>query len=255
MAKKKVTKTKAKKRKITSHDTHFLSVLLLFVGFSVYAISSFMNSTNNYIDQVLTDVLSSDGIVVQVDMDNPFSDVPGNAGYADAVIALYYDGVIGGYNDGTFRPDNSVTRAEFSKMLVEVNDFDYTDIPSDILSNCFTDVKDLPDHWYAPAVCAAKNQGWVKGYGSGEFGPNQNINKAEALTIVLNAFDFEVPDGASVEKNPYDDVGNEWFRGVAYSARSEGLIPQAGLFNAGSSMTRGEIARIIYKAMEAKDML
>ena len=155
MAKKKVTKTKAKKRKITSHDTHFLSVLLLFVGFSVYAISSFMNSTNNYIDQVLTDVLSSDGIVVQVDMDNPFSDVPGNAGYADAVIALYYDGVIGGYNDGTFRPDNSVTRAEFSKMLVEVNDFDYTDIPSDILSNCFTDVKDLPDHWYAPAVCAA----------------------------------------------------------------------------------------------------
>ncbi len=245
----------AKKRKISSHDTHFLSVLILFVGFSVYAISSFVNSTNNYIDQVLTDVLSSDEIVAEVDNENPFSDVPNNAGYADAVVALYYEGVIGGYNDGTFRPDNNVTRAEFSKMLVEVNDFDYADVSSDVLANCFTDVGDIPDHWYAPAVCAAKNQGWVKGYGSGAFGPNQNINKAEALTIVLSAFGFEVLEGSQVVKNPYDDVGNEWYRGVAHTAKSESLIPQAGLFNAGSSMTRGEIARVIYKSMEAKGML
>lgn len=242
-------------------ELHFLAVLILFVGFSVYAISSFVTSNNNYIDQALTDVLRStdDEVAVyepEASYDNPFSDLDSSSPQAEAVIALYYEGIVGGYDDGTFKPGKNVTRAEFSKMLVEASDLDYTKFPPADLANCFTDVKDLPDHWFAPSVCASKYNGWVAGYAGGGFGPNNNINKAEALKIVLKAFDFEVPDNAGVSEMPYSDLKEgDWYIGVAYAAKENVLIPAAGVFDAASSMTRGEIVRIIYEAMRIKELL
>lgn len=241
-------------------ELHFLAVLILFVGFSVYAISSFVTSNNNYIDRVFTDVLrSGDEVAVyeeEVDRDNPFSDLDTSIPQAEAVIALYYEGIVGGYDDGTFKPGKNVTRAEFSKMLVEASDLDYTKFPPADLANCFTDVKDLPDHWFAPAVCASRYNGWVGGYAGGTFAPNNNINKAEALKIVLKAFDFEVPDNVVVTQMPYSDLKEgDWYIGVAQASKENVLIPAAGVFDAGSSMTRGEIARIIYEAMKIKDLL
>lgn len=241
-------------------ELHFLAVLILFVGFSVYAISSFVTSNNNYIDRVFTDVLrSGDEVAVyeeEVDRNNPFSDLDASNPQAEAVIALYYEGIVGGYDDGTFKPGKNVTRAEFSKMLVEASDLDYTKLPPADLANCFTDVKDLPDHWFAPAVCASKYNGWVGGYAGGVFAPNNNINKAEALKIVLKAFDFEVPDNVVVTQMPYSDLKEgDWYLGVAQAAKENVLIPAAGVFDAGSSMTRGEIARIIYEAMRIKELL
>lgn len=241
-------------------ELHFLAVLILFVGFSVYAISSFVTSNNNYIDRIFTDVLrSGDEVAVyeeEVDRDNPFSDLDSSNPQYDAVIALYYEGIVGGYDDGTFRPGKNVTRAEFSKMLVEALDVDYTKLPPAELSNCFTDVKDLPDHWFAPAVCASKYNGWVSGYAGGTFAPGNNINKAEALKIVLKAFVFDIPDNVSVVEMPYGDLKEgDWYIGVAQAAKENVLIPAAGVFDAGSSMTRGEIARIIYEAMLIKELL
>ncbi len=266
MATKKTVKKSAAKKIVTNgpqhHHRHFLTVLVLFAGFSVYAITSFVSSTNSYIKTSLTDVLSSDGVVVDengqsIDKDNPFNDLASDHMNYEAVIALYYLGIVTGYDDGGFKADNKVNRAEFSKMLVEASDYDYSALPLENLSNCFTDVKDLPDHWFAPSVCAAKYAGWVSGYANGGFSPTQNINRAEALKIVLNAFAFKVPENTAVTAAPYSDVelAGHWYLGVAQAARDNGIIPMAGLFNADQTVSRGEIVQMIYNAMDAKDML
>lgn len=244
------------------HHRHFLTALVLFAGFSVYAITSFVSSTNSYIKNSFTDVLSSDGVVVDengqsVDRDNPFNDLASDHQNYESIISLYYAGIVTGYDDGGFRADNKVNRAEFAKMLIEASDFDYSALSVENLSNCFTDVKDLPDHWFAPAVCAAKYAGWVGGYANGGFSPTQNINRAEALKIILNAFTFEIPENTAVTVAPYSDVelAGHWYLGVAQAAKDNGIIVMAGLFNADQPVSRGEIAQMIYNAMESKEKL
>lgn len=244
-----------------SDHGHFLAVLILFVGFSVYGIASFFNSTNDYIDTFYTNVLretpevTTEVKVVQSE-DNPFSDLSDSHINSEAVIALYYLGIVNGFDDGTFKPDNKINRAEFAKILVEATDLDYAALDSAVLANCFVDVKDLPDHWFAPAVCAAKNRGWINGYAGGNFYPTRNINKAEALKILLTAFDFEIPDNATVTDMPYGDLkSGDWYLGVALVAKEQNIIAGAGLFNAGMELSRAEVAQMIYNTMKAKGLI
>ena len=77
------------------HHRHFLTALVLFAGFSVYAITSFVSSTNSYIKTSLTDVLSSDGVVVDengqnVDKDNPFNDLASVADFPDRRFYFHF---------------------------------------------------------------------------------------------------------------------------------------------------------------------
>ena len=140
MAVKKTSKAKVAKKKapqvtyssggsaISNRHRNFLAILVLFAGFSLYTITSFMNSNNEYIKKMYTDVLSSDQSSVediQVQKENPFKDLPSSHPAYQAVIQLYYQGVVGGYPDNTFRPDNKVNSAEFAKILAEASDVDY----------------------------------------------------------------------------------------------------------------------------------
>lgn len=253
---------KSDKWEFLSTHGHFLGLLVLFVGFSSYAIFSFFVSTQNYIDEYYasvvraTPVILADAPILAQSKENPFIDLSDDHSNADAIIALYYEGVVGGYSDGTFQPDKKVNRAEFAKMLVEASDLDYTNFEAAVMANCFRDVKDLPDHWFAPSVCAAKVQGWIKGYDGGNFLPTQNINKAEALKIVLSAFGFTVPDNSSVTEKPYSDVAmNSWYLAVATTAKEQGIVASSGTFNAGLELSRAEIAQVIYNAMEKRWLL
>lgn len=253
--------SKRSHRQILKEHSHFLAVLVLFVGFSAYAMVSFFGSTNNFINGLYADVLGPPTLTVYEEemfsQDNPFSDLSSAHVNADAIVALYYEGVVSGYGDGTYKPDNRVSRAEFSKMLVEASDLDYAEFDAAVLANCFSDVADLPDHWFAPSVCAAKYQGWVSGYDNGRFSPSQEITRAEAAKIVLMAFGFEVPANESVTAAPYVDVPMEgaWYLGVAQAAKDNAIFGQDNMFNAGAAVTRAGIAQMIYNAMVAKGLL
>lgn len=253
---------KSNKWEFLSTHGNFLGLLVLLVGFSSYAIFSFFVSTQNYIDEYYanvvkaTPVILAEAPVLAQSKENPFIDLSDDHESARAIIELYYQGVVAGYSDGTFQPDKKVNRAEFAKMLVEASDLDYTNFESTVMANCFRDVKDLPDHWFAPSVCAAKVQGWINGYDGGNFLPTQNINKAEALKIVLSAFGFAVPDNSSVGEKPYSDVAlDSWYLGVAAAAKEQGIIASSGTFNAGVELSRAEIAQMIYNAMVKKGLL
>ena len=109
--------------------------------------------------------------------ENNFSDVSADKWYNNAVSTLSHMGVIGGYADGTFRPDAPISRAEFAKIAVS-----FTQNTGSATYNYFTDVKTTD--WFAPYVTAAKDDGLIEGYSDGSFKPESKITRAEACAIV-----------------------------------------------------------------------
>lgn len=106
-----------------------------------------------------------------------FTDVASGAWYNNAVSTLTRAGILDGYEDGSFRPNASITRAEFTKIAVSF--FKHAGGAS---SSPFNDVPDSA--WYAEFVKAAAELGLIDGYEDGTFRPNAPITRAEACTIV-----------------------------------------------------------------------
>lgn len=256
-----------KTKKLSSHEVHFLSVLALFLAFSVWALGSFVTTTNRFIEgSVTNDVLNADGVVVHeeepdyVSKDNPFEDTAGHSNEL-AIKALYYEGIISGYDDGTFKPDNKVLRAEFAKMAMEALKYDYTKLPATSLGSCFTDVKS--GDWFEVYVCTMKYEKFVSGYTDGSFKPGSTIVKAEAVKILVEAFDISnssstppTPSTSPMSNSPYSDVNSsDWFYSYAQAAKTSGLISNGGLFNATQEVTRGQMSQMIFNALKYKGLL
>lgn len=112
-----------------------------------------------------------------------FPDVPVNAWYAGYVSYLARYGIAVGYTDGLFHGDEPITRAEFTAMAVRFFDT-YGDGDPAIMEEYsgFWDVS--PGHWAAGHIADAARYGWVVGYGDGTFHADDEITRAEVVTIV-----------------------------------------------------------------------
>lgn len=154
-----------------------------------------------------------------------FPDVPGHP-YEDAINYVESNGIVEGYPDGTYKPDDLINRAEFTKIVVGA-----VFGPNQTGDHCFPDVT---DQWFASFVCTAQAKGIIEGYPDGNFQPENNVNYAEALKIVLNTY------GAPVGPD-YD----EWFQKYVDFAAGNGLS-YAGGKNPGDMLTRGEMAELIH---------
>lgn len=111
---------------------------------------------------------------------NSFSDVPSTAWFNNAVSTLTKAGIIAGYEDGTFQPNATITRAEFATIAVRFFEASYDG------KDFFTDID---GHWAQQYINDAANAGLVNGYEDGTFGPNKAITRAEAMTLVNRALD------------------------------------------------------------------
>lgn len=162
-----------------------------------------------------------------------FTDVPNGYGYANAIAALREDGIVKGYAAGTFRPGAPVNRAEFLKTVLVAAGVEPTG------SACFPDVK---AEWFAPAVCLAREMGIVSGYEDGKFHPERDVSRAEAVKIVLTAFDLLPSD--LIE-------GWNWYDKYFFIAESGGSLEGMGSFHdqPEKSLTRGEMAQLIANAL------
>lgn len=112
-----------------------------------------------------------------------FPDVPTDAWYAGYVSYLARYGIAVGYTDGLFHGDEPITRAEFTAMAVRFFDA-YGDGNPAIMEEYggFWDVS--PGHWAAGYIADAARYGWVVGYGDGTFHADDEITRAEVVTIV-----------------------------------------------------------------------
>ena len=111
---------------------------------------------------------------------NNYSDVSEDAWYNNAVSTLSNAGIIDGYEDGTFKPDGNITRAEFATIAVRF--FEATYDGEDLFS-------DIAGHWAQDYIHEAANAGIVDGYPDGTFRPQQYITRAEAMTMVNRTID------------------------------------------------------------------
>ena len=172
-----------------------------------------------------------------------FEDVSENYKYYKAIEYLREEGVVGGYSDGTFRPDQSVSRVEALKMIFEAIDAEL----SDGSALTFPDVDN--EEWYVDYVATAKVLGIVDGYPDGTFRPTDPVNKVELLKMLFNAADMDVDP--VVIGDPYSDVDNlEWFAPYANLAKESNLTPVNGsYFEPNHDMTRGEVAETIYRLL------
>lgn len=106
---------------------------------------------------------------------NKFTDVSNDAWYCSAVSTLSAMGIISGYPDATFRPNASITRAEFAAIATRF------DVDGDKTPVSFSDIA---GHWAKDEIAVAANNGWVNGYEDGSFRPQNNITRAETMSLV-----------------------------------------------------------------------
>ena len=117
---------------------------------------------------------------------NSFTDVASTEWHNNAISTLANMGIISGDPDGSFRPDDSITRAEFTKIAVG-----FFDKAGDYVDGTYEDVS--ASDWYADFIDAAVDLGLIEGYPDGTIRPNASITRAEACTIVNRTLG-RVPD-------------------------------------------------------------
>lgn len=104
-----------------------------------------------------------------------FTDVANDAWYAPTVATVAAAGIVNGYDDGTFRPDNKITRAEFAAIASRFTSLVHE---GESLFN------DIAGHWAEQSINNAAITGWVNGYDDGSYRPENYITRAEAITLI-----------------------------------------------------------------------
>lgn len=131
----------------------------------------------------------------------------------DTITEWVKDGKANGYEDGTFRPENPITRAEFMVLVnnsfgfIEAAEIDFTDVPSDA--------------WYADDVAKAKAAGYISGYPDGTVKPGVGISRQEVAVVVANLKDLG-DNAEAAGKFDDADLVPDWSKGAI------GAVVEAG---------------------------
>lgn len=122
--------------------------------------------------------------------DHDFTDVSADAWYAEPVATLADAGLLAGYEDGSFRPDAPITRAEYAAIATRFDE----------LAAAESNFTDISGHWAEDAINAAYGAGWVGGYEDGTFRPDQNISRAEAMALINRVLERAVDSDGMLDE-------------------------------------------------------
>lgn len=163
---------------------------------------------------------------------NSFPDAEGHINEI-AIEYLKSQTIVKGYPDGTFKPERSINRAEFVKVVLgALPDFSQTELENCKISS-FSDVE--TKQWYAPYICYAKEKGLISGYPDGSFQPSRLVNFAEASKIITLA--------QKLNPKLSDDF---WYQGYVEKLEENFAIPMS-VQTFGSNLVRGEMAEILWR--------
>lgn len=186
----------------------------------------------NFINKLLPLALTAAMIVPSVPAMAAPSDIAWH--WAESVITQWQSkGLIQGYEDGTFKPGNTITRAEFVTLMNNAKGF-----WSEGSIN-FSDVKN--GSWFYSAVARAVAAGYVKGYSDGSFKPNNTITRAEAAVMIANTAKLSANEAGAYR---FTDIGSipAWARGSVGAVVAAGYMTgyPDGSFDANASISRAE---------------
>jgi len=141
-------------------------------------------------------------------------------------------GAVSGNPDGTFAPRRTLNRAEFLKIVLKSSPG--MDIIDSDKAACFPDVK--ANDWFSIYVCAAKRTGIVSGYPDGTFKPGNAVNYAEAIKMLTELYDYELPTPGMTERWA-------WYTAYLRAATDRGVL-LGGDLPMETLLTRGQMARL-----------
>ena len=160
-----------------------------------------------------------------------FGDVKGE-NCEDAVNVLTELGVVTGYEDGTYKPENIVTRAEMAVLVV--NALGLEDYVTDSATSSFTDMDGYG--WAQGYIAYAQSLGVISGYGDGTFKPGKTVSYDEAATMLVAALGYTP-----------DSLQGTWPANYVTKAKSLGILDDVQAGAAGAN--RGDIAIMLYQTL------
>ncbi len=163
-----------------------------------------------------------------------FEDVADND-YEKAINTLAALKVIDGYDDGTFKPEKTITRAEMAKLMVQL--LGYGDLVAGSKSN-FTDTQ---GHWADPYIALAAGKGLVLGTGDGKFTPDRTVSYDEVLTMLVRGLGYT---------DDCNEVKGTWPSNFKVKAAELGITKNVKVNSTGAD--RGGVAQAMFNALEAK---
>ena len=174
-----------------------------------------------------------------------FSDVQASHHFYEAVKSLSARGIINGYKDGTYRPNQGITRAHAAKIMATALNLDLKNVKNP----GFTDVG--TSHPYYAHIAALVEAGVIKGYQDKSFKPNGNLTRAHIAQMLVEGFKLEEKKVANL---PFSDVNDQ----QAFSKYIQTLYANrittgktATTFEPYSIVTRGQLASFVYRTEAA----
>jgi hypothetical protein len=165
-----------------------------------------------------------------------FPDVDESASYAGAVEALTTLGIVNGDDNGKFNPDNTVTRAEFAKMVVEA-----LGAGNEASSSTSTDFVDAKGHWAVGYIQVGVSKGFINGYDETTFGPDDQVTYAQAVKMLVAAIGYDT----------YASQQGGWPSGyLAYGSELDIINGVTGVTN-DTALTRAQCAVLVYNTLKA----
>lgn len=164
-----------------------------------------------------------------------FSDVLDSSAYAESIEYAASHHLVEGYAHGTFRPNTRINRAEFVKILENI---DPTKLGTELCpehTNTFLDV--ASNQWFAPLVCNAKQKGYIDGYPDGTFHGERPLSFVEAAKTLVKFFHLE------------EHQGGEWYAPFAKALSEKNAIPPSVL-KFDHFLTRAEVIEMVYRLRE-----
>lgn len=174
-----------------------------------------------------------------------FTDISGY--WAQQYISqLANRGVIGGFPNGTFKPETKITRAQFAAIAAQA-----LKLPAGSGSN-FTDVPGA--HWAAAVIGAASNAGLIGGFPDGSFKPEESLTRAQALVILSKALKSPQSNPAALSRYSDAQAVPGWASESVTQAATANIIvsfPDEHQIRPNALTTRGEVAGLMYQTLSA----
>lgn len=188
-----------------------------------------------------------------------FSDLDKNYWAYESIVKMAKKGIINGFNDGTFKPEDYITRAEFSKLLFGIGGFRDMDLDSDYENKNLSDIEfsDVStDDWFYKEVGTLAKIGIING-SDGLFFPNDNISRQDAALMVKRFVDYKNISIGSDEADKTDtiktfsdgdSISDYAFEAVNYLSKG-GILTgdENNRFNPNSNMIRAEAAAMLFR--------
>lgn len=198
-----------------------------------------------------TPMITAAPVMAQTQTQTQFSDVPSGHWAREFITSLAVRDIIAGFPDGTFRPDEPVTRAQYAAMLRRAfnqstgrNATAFVDVPA--------------DYWATEAIREADRMGFLSGYPGNVFRPDQNIPRAQVLVSLANGLNYTASNRNAVQTyRDASQIPDYAVASIAAATERRMVVnyPDVQALRPNQTATRADVAAFIYQALASQNQV